>query len=35
MLMGEIYREVEEWKFKALGNPLAEGLNSVVGSYMR
>jgi tellurium resistance protein TerD len=35
MLMGEVYREGGEWKFKALGNPLAEDLNGVVGSFMR
>ncbi len=35
MLMGEVYREDGEWKFKALGNPLAEDLNGVVGSFMR
>jgi tellurium resistance protein TerD len=35
MLMGEIYREGGEWKFKALGNPLAQDLNGVVGSFMR
>ncbi len=35
MLMGEVYREGGEWKFKALGNPLAEDFNGVVGSYMR
>ncbi|MEG3859007.1 TerD family protein [Microcoleus sp. herbarium12] len=35
MLMGEVYREGGEWKFKALGNPLSEDLNGVVGSFMR
>jgi tellurium resistance protein TerD len=35
MLMGQVYREGGEWKFKALGNPLAEDLNGVVGSFMR
>ncbi|MEG3840857.1 TerD family protein [Microcoleus sp. herbarium14] len=35
MLMGEVYREGGEWKFKALGNPLAEDMNGVVGSFMR
>ena len=35
MLMGEVYREDGEWKFKALGNPLAEDMNGVVGSFMR
>ena len=35
MLMGEVYREGGEWKFKALGNPLAEDLNGVVGSFIR
>ena len=35
MLIGEVYREGGEWKFKALGNPLAEDLNGVVGSFMR
>ncbi|MGB3266849.1 MAG: TerD family protein [Microcoleus sp.] len=35
MLMGEIYREGGEWKFKALGDPLAEDMNGVVGSFMR
>lgn len=35
MLMGEVYRESGEWKFKALGNPLAEDFNGVVGSFMR
>lgn len=35
MLMGEVYREGSEWKFKALGSPLAEDMNGVVGSFMR
>jgi len=35
MLMGEVYREGGAWKFKALGNPLAEDMNGVVGSFMR
>ncbi len=35
MLMGEVYREGGEWKFKALGNPLAEDMNGVVGSFIR
>ncbi|MGB8690867.1 MAG: TerD family protein [Microcoleus sp.] len=35
MLMGEVYREGSEWKFKALGNPFAEDMNGVVGSFMR
>ena len=35
MLMGEVYREGGEWKFKALGNPLAEDFNGVVGSFIR
>ncbi|MEG4999328.1 TerD family protein [Microcoleus sp. B4-D4] len=35
MLMGEVYREGSEWKFKALGNPLTEDMNGVVGSFMR
>ena len=35
MLMGEVYREDGEWKFKALGNPLAEDMNGVVGSFIR
>lgn len=35
MLMGEVYRDGSEWKFKALGNPLAEDLNGVVSSFMR
>lgn len=35
MLMGEVYRSGSDWQFKALGNPLAEDLNSVVNSYMR
>ncbi|MCC3409985.1 MAG: TerD family protein [Microcoleus sp. PH2017_10_PVI_O_A] len=35
MLMGQVYREGGEWKFKALGNPLAEDLKGVVGSFMR
>jgi tellurium resistance protein TerD len=28
MLMGEVYRESDEWKFKALGNALAEDFRS-------
>ncbi|HLO47849.1 MAG TPA: TerD family protein [Kamptonema sp.] len=35
MLIGEVYREGGEWKFKALGNPLADDFNAVVGSFMR
>ncbi|MCW6049062.1 TerD family protein [Lyngbya sp. CCAP 1446/10] len=35
MLMGEVYREGSEWKFKALGHPLTEDFNGVVGSFMR
>lgn len=35
MLMGEVYREGGEWKFKAVGNPLAEDFNGVVGSFIR
>jgi len=35
MLMGEVYREGGDWKFKALGNPLTEDFNGVVGSFMR
>ena len=35
MLMGEVYREGSEWKFKALGNPLTEDMNGVVGSFIR
>lgn len=35
MLIGEVYRDGGEWKFKALGNPLADDFNAVVGSFMR
>jgi tellurium resistance protein TerD len=35
MLIGEVYREDKEWKFKALGNPLVDDFNAVVGSFMR
>lgn len=35
MLIGEVYRDGGEWKFKALGNPLADDFNVVVGSFMR
>jgi len=35
MLIGEVYREGGEWKFKALGNPLADDFNVVVGSFMK
>lgn len=35
MLIGEVYREGGEWKFKAVGNPLAEDFNGVVGSFIR
>ncbi len=31
----EVYREGGDWKFKALGNPFAEDMNGVVGSFMR
>lgn len=35
MLMGEIYRDGTQWKFKALGNPSADDMNGVVASLMR
>lgn len=35
MLMGEIYREGTQWKFKALGNPSGDDMNGVVASFMR
>ncbi|MGE5657237.1 MAG: TerD family protein [Actinomycetota bacterium] len=33
MFMGELYREEGEWKFKALGNALADDLGGVITSY--
>ena len=35
MLMGEVYREGTQWKFKALGDPSADDMNGVVSSFMR
>ncbi|MGF1493495.1 MAG: TerD family protein [Microcoleaceae cyanobacterium] len=34
MLMGELYREGNQWKFTALGTPSDKDLNRVVGSFM-
>ncbi|MGL5083563.1 MAG: TerD family protein [Microcoleaceae cyanobacterium] len=34
MLMGEIYKESNQWKFRALGNPAEMDMNRVVGSFM-
>jgi stress response protein SCP2 len=34
MLMGEVYKENGQWKFKALGNPIESDLNGVVRSFL-
>lgn len=34
MLMGELYQEKRQWKFKALGNPVDTDLNGVVRSFL-
>lgn len=34
MVMGELYRDGELWKFKALGNPVAGDMNALVGSFL-
>lgn len=34
MLMGEVYREGGQWKFKALGTPIEKDMNGVVGNFM-
>ncbi|MEL7039213.1 MAG: TerD family protein [Cyanobacteria bacterium J06592_8] len=34
MLMGEVYRENQQWKFKALGNPIESDLNGIVRSFL-
>lgn len=35
MLMGEVYRDGTQWKFKALGNPSGDDMNGVVASFTR
>lgn len=34
MLMGEVYRDNKQWKFKALGNPIESDLNGIVRSFL-
>ncbi|MEB3281436.1 MAG: TerD family protein [Lyngbya sp.] len=34
MLMGEVYKENGQWKFKALGNPIESDLNGIVRSFL-
>lgn len=34
MLMGEVYKENGQWRFKALGTPIESDLNGVVRSFL-
>ncbi|EAW38103.1 TerD family protein [Lyngbya sp. PCC 8106] len=34
MLMGEVYKDNEQWKFKALGSPIQSDLNGIVKTFL-